>query len=76
MESDSKLLIALNALRASLAKEEQVPAFVIYSNATLKDMAAKAPETTAQFLTVSGVGKIKAKRYANVFLAEIRKYKR
>ena len=76
VESDSKLLIALKALRASLAKEEQVPAFVIFSNATLKDMAAKAPETMAQFLTVSGVGKIKAKRYASVFLAEIRKYKR
>lgn len=74
VETESKLLVALKALRSRLAKKEQVPAYVIFSNATLEDMAAKAPKTMAQFLTVSGVGEVKARRYGSVFLAEIRKY--
>ena len=76
VETDSRLLTALKALRARLAKEAQVPAYVIFSNATLEDMAAKLPKTMEQFLTVSGVGEVKAKRYGNAFLTEIRKYKK
>ena len=75
VETDSRLLAALKALRTRLAKEEQVPAYVIFSNATLEDMAAKLPKTMHQFLTISGVGEVKAKRYGNAFLTEIRNYK-
>ena len=69
--ADSKLLTALKALRTRLAKEEKVPAYVIFSNTTLEDMAAKQPKTMEQFLNVSGVGAVKAERYGNAFLEAI-----
>ena len=73
VETDSRLLAALKALRSRLAKEEKVPAYVIFSNATLEDMAGKAPKTMEQFLEVSGVGEVKAHRYGKAFLDEIKK---
>ena len=73
VETDSRLLAALKALRGRLAKEEKVPAYVIFSNATLEDMAGKAPKTMEQFLEVSGVGEVKARRYGKAFLDEIKK---
>ena len=57
------LLEELKALRLTLAKEENMPAYIVFSNATLQDMAQKAPVTMADFLYVSGVGKYKAERY-------------
>ena len=71
---DSDLLTALKALRFRLAKEANVPAYIIFSNATLSDMAAKAPTTKEAFLTVTGVGQFKATQYGDIFLAEIRNY--
>lgn len=41
---------------------------MVFSNATLEDMAARHPRTLSQFLTVSGVGAIKARKYAEAFL--------
>lgn len=69
--ADSGLLASLKALRGRLAKAEGVPAYVVFSNATLKDMAAKHPRTLSQFLAVSGVGSVKAEKYAKPFLEEL-----
>lgn len=71
---DDSLLSALKAARTRLAQKESVPAYVIFSNATLTDMAAKAPRTTEEFLEVSGVGEVKAKRYGAIFLRIINDY--
>lgn len=68
------LLEELKALCLTLAKEENMPAYIVFSNATLKDMAQKAPVTMAEFLAVSGVGKFKAERYGQRFLTAIKKY--
>jgi ATP-dependent DNA helicase RecQ len=68
---ESGLLAALKALRYSIAKREGVPAYIIFSNACLQNMAALAPANMAQFLQVSGVGEIKASRYGEAFLREI-----
>ena len=59
-----------------MAKKDQVPAYVIFSNATLEDMAKKQPKTMAEFLTVSGVGAVKAQRYGDAFLGELKKHKK
>ena len=59
---------------ARLAAAEGVPAYVVFSNATLADMAAKAPHTMEDFLEVSGVGEIKAARYGEAFLKAIAAY--
>ncbi len=72
--TDSRLLTALKALRNRMAKEEKLPAYVIFSNATLEEMAAKAPKTMEQFLAVSGVGEVKARRYGKAFLEEIKRH--
>ncbi len=47
---------------------------MIFSNATLWDMADLRPRTIPQFLQVSGVGAIKAAKYGKLFLAEIRNW--
>lgn len=62
------LLTRLKALRTRLALKESVPSYIIFSNATLEDMAAKHPHNMEEFLTVNGVGEIKAKRYGEAFL--------
>ena len=74
--ADSRLLTDLKALRTRLAAEEKVPAFVVFSNATLEDMAKKQPKTMAEFLTVSGVGAVKAQRYGTAFLKELEKHRK
>ena len=51
-----------------------MPAYVIFSNTALRDMAVRAPLTMEEFLRVSGVGRVKAERYGEVFLQEIRCY--
>ncbi|MEA4891750.1 MAG: DNA helicase RecQ [Peptococcaceae bacterium] len=73
MEEEDNLFTALKALRFKLARQENVPAYIIFSNASLADMAAKAPGNMAEFLEVSGVGQVKASRYGRTFLEEIAK---
>ena len=70
------LLSALKATRARLAQEERVPIYIIFSNASLSDMAAKAPRTREELLQVSGVGEFKAARYGQAFLDAIADYQR
>ena len=66
----------LAALRTELAREQDVPAYIIFSNAALVDMCAKRPRTIEEFLGVSGVGAKKAERYGEAFLAEIARSER
>lgn len=68
------LLSALKAVRTKLAKLEGVPSYIVFSNAALSDMAVKRPRTMEEFLTVSGVGQVKAARYGEDFLREIAAY--
>lgn len=70
-EADEGLFAALKALRFKLAREENLPAYIIFSNAALSDMAAKQPRSMSEFLQVSGVGEIKAARYGKAFLEAI-----
>lgn len=69
------LFLALKAVRTRIAQAENVPAYVVFSNATLTDMASKAPRTMTELLEVSGVGEVKAARYGEVFLKAIAAYK-
>jgi len=71
---DKALLSRLNRLRRSLAEEQHVPPFIIFTNATLRDMAAKCPRTRAQMARVDGVGVGKMDRYGDMFLRVIREY--
>jgi ATP-dependent DNA helicase RecQ len=67
-----ELLQRLKSLRAKLARERGVPAYVIFTDRTLIDMAAKRPLTRWDFGEVHGVGESKLQQFAEIFLAEIR----
>ncbi len=68
---DQELYQRLVDLRTELAREQQVPAYIIFSNAALIDMCAKKPRDLDEFLQVSGVGQKKADAYGEAFLARI-----
>jgi superfamily II DNA helicase RecQ len=65
---DSDLFERLRALRRRLADAENVPAYVVFSDAVLRDMARRQPKTEAQLLAISGVGYAKLARYGKAFL--------
>ena len=65
---EERLLTALKQTRRDLAEREGVPLYVIFSNATLADMARRRPASMEAFLEVSGVGEVKARKYGKAFL--------
>jgi ATP-dependent DNA helicase RecQ len=58
----------LRAWRAATAREQGVPAYVIFHDATLRQIATDAPSTLAQLGAVSGVGETKLARYGEQIL--------
>ena len=74
--SETGLFECLRALRSKLAQEEGVPAYIVFSNASLTDMATKAPKSMREFMGVSGVGEVKAARYGEAFINAIAEYER
>ena len=66
---DDELLTLLKSLRLHLAREKGVPAYLIFNDATLLEMAARKPRTEAELLEVPGVGPAKLERYGRQFLA-------
>jgi ATP-dependent DNA helicase RecQ len=65
---DDHVLAELKRLRLELARAQGVPAYVVFTDATLKDMARKHPRDRAGFAAVQGVGAAKLERYATPFL--------
>jgi ATP-dependent DNA helicase RecQ len=72
----SGLFEKLRLLRQQIAQEANVPAYVVFSDASLRDMEEKLPYDEADFLEISGVGEAKLEKYAAVFLKEINRHKR
>lgn len=72
--ADEKLLAALKDLRKSLAMRQSIPAYVVFTDATLVDMCRLKPKTQEEFMEVSGVGQAKSQRYGEVFLAVIAEF--
>ena len=66
------LFEALRALRASLAREQSVPAYVIFHDATLRAIAERRPESLGELGNISGVGAAKLERYGDQVLATLR----
>lgn len=71
---DPLLFERLRKLRAGLAAEASVPAYIIFSDAALIEMCRIKPRDEDEFLTVPGVGTVKAERYGELFTAAIREY--
>lgn len=72
---NADLLDALKALRKGIASKKSVPAYVIFTDATLTDMCKKCPETPDEMLEVSGVGRTKLEKFGKEFLEVIAKFR-
>ena len=70
-DRDTQLLSALKKKRLELAKERGVPAYVIFTDKTLEDMAQRRPATLEAFERVRGVGTSKLEKFADTFMAVI-----
>lgn len=68
---DRSLWERLRALRTELAREQGVPPYVIFSDATLLEMVASAPRTPEEMAGITGVGQHKLERYGDAFIRAI-----
>jgi ATP-dependent DNA helicase RecQ len=68
---DEELFERLRRLRKSLADERQVPAYIVFSDVALRQMARYYPASDEEFSRISGVGEKKRREFGAVFLAEI-----
>lgn len=71
-DADKELLAALKALRLELARERKVAAFVIFPDATLKQMARERPASLDEMMSVSGVGPRKLEQFGDAFVKVMR----
>mgnify|MGYP003818246861 CR=1 FL=1 len=70
---DPRLYAKLEKLRLEAARRAGVPAFVIFTNATLQEMCRRRPRTPEELLQVPGVGQAKVRHYGDEFLAVLRR---
>jgi ATP-dependent DNA helicase RecQ len=73
-DADPALFEALKKRRLELAREQFVPAYVVFADRSLLDMARRKPTTTAEMSEVHGVGEAKLRQYGEVFLDVIRQH--
>ncbi|AKB76597.1 ATP-dependent DNA helicase RecQ [Methanosarcina horonobensis HB-1 = JCM 15518] len=73
-EHDPILFERLKALRKQIALNKNLPPYIIFSDTSLKEMAAKLPRTPEEFHSITGVGDHKLRKYGDDFLKEIRDY--
>jgi len=71
---DKGLFEALRNLRKTLAAKRGVPAYVVFGDAALRDMARRRPITQADFLKIKGVGETKSKQFGRIILPAIKDY--
>ena len=67
----NSLFEVLRKLRSEIAKEEVVPAYIIFNDATLKQMEIQRPMSDEDFLAIDGVGKTKLEKYGHAFIKAI-----
>ena len=72
IECDEALFERLRALRRQLADERGVPAYIIFSDVSLREMARKYPTNSTEFRRIPGVGAQKLKDFGEAFLGEIK----
>jgi ATP-dependent DNA helicase RecQ len=70
--ADAELLAALKALRGAMARAQSQPAYVVFPDRSLIEMAAERPRTLEDFAAIHGVGAAKLQKYGAAFLAVIR----
>ena len=71
---DRELFEVLRKSRRTIADRKGVPAYIVFGDAALRDMARLKPSSIEGFLKVSGVGETKSRQYGEVFLSAIREH--
>lgn len=74
-EKDERLLENLKLLRTELARKENVPPYIVFSDATLVEMSCYLPENENDLLKINGVGAQKLEKYGAAFLKLIQQYR-
>jgi ATP-dependent DNA helicase RecQ len=74
-EVNTDLFAELKKLRYTISREEDVPAYIIFNDKSLKAMATDLPVTENEFLAISGVGITKMEQYGEEFMKLIKKFK-
>jgi ATP-dependent DNA helicase RecQ len=69
-----ELFEELRRLRRTLSEQANVPSFIIFSDATLQELADKLPQDEAAFLAINGVGQKKLENYGQQFIELIRQH--
>lgn len=69
-----ELFEVLRQLRSEIARENGIPPYLVFSDATLEDMAANKPTTEKEMLAASGVGKFKMEKFGQPFMTKIEAY--
>lgn len=69
--ASNSLFETLRKLRYEIAKEEEVPAYVIFSDAALRQMETSRPMSEAELIAIDGVGKVKLEKYGTPFIKAI-----
>jgi len=75
-EPDKGLFEDLRKLRLELARVEGLPAYCIFQDRTLREMASRLPDSREKMMAIVGVGEITFKKYGTAFLEVISKWKR
>jgi ATP-dependent DNA helicase RecQ len=71
--AEERLLGVLRTVRSTIAREEHVPAYIVFSDRTLAELAVRRPRSLTAFQDVRGVGPMKLERYGARFLDAISK---
>ncbi|MEA2027485.1 MAG: RecQ family ATP-dependent DNA helicase, partial [Campylobacterota bacterium] len=74
-DDEQSIMQRLIDLRRSIAVENGIPAYIVFSQKSLKQMATELPTSKEEMLAISGVGEVKYERYAKEFIKEIKKIK-
>ncbi|WNF38110.1 DNA helicase RecQ [Bacillaceae bacterium IKA-2] len=70
----SELFELLRQIRRDIAEKEKLPPYIIFSDATLREMCQYYPKTKLEMLQIKGVGEVKYEKYGQVFLNEISQF--
>jgi ATP-dependent DNA helicase RecQ len=74
LNPDQQLFEELKVLRKSISKEKGLPAYIIFHDATLKEMSSSKPKTAEEMMQIQGLGEAKFRNYGQVFLDIIQQF--
>lgn len=72
--ASKSLFESLRQVRTALAQAQGLPAYIVFSDKVLQEMAVRRPKTMDEFLQVPGIGEFKANKYGAIFMAKIKEF--